>query len=199
MRLFTPLHRISRHFAGRRRLLGVALAASLLPAAPALATDHADYPDRPVKLVVGFSAGGGVDGIARALAEQLSHEMGGSFVVENRPGAAGTIAADVASKADPDGYTLYFSETAFLISQSIMPNMKLRVGKDFVPVASVAKLPLALTVYRELPVETTADLIELLKENPDKYSYGSSGVGTPHHFIFEMFADKTGVDATHVP
>ncbi len=193
------LARLGRHLPGRRQLLGAAVAAALVPMAPAMADDHGNYPDKPVKILVGFSAGGGVDSIARALAEQLAAEMDASFVVENRPGAAGTIAADVAAKANPDGYTLFFSETAFLIAQSIMPTMKLRVGQDFVPVASVAKLPLALTVHPSMPVETTTELIELLKENPDKYSYGSAGVGTPHHFIFEMFADKTGASATHVP
>jgi len=164
-----------------------------------LGTATAAYPDKQVRIVVGFPAGGGVDGVARALAERLSNRLGQSFIVENKPGAAGTIAADFVAKAAPDGYTLYMSETAFLIAQIVMPAVKLDARKDFEAVGSIGVLPLMLAANPKLPVKTTAELITLLKDNPGKYSYGSAGVGTPHHFIFEMFAQKSGVDVAHVP
>jgi len=183
----------------RRTLIKAACAAATLSfaAGPSWARDA--YPNKPVRIVVGFPAGGGVDGVARALADRLSNGLGESFIVENRPGAAGTIAADYVAKTAPDGYTLYMSETAFLIAQIVMPAVKLNAEKDFEAIGSIGVLPLVLTVNPELPVNTTEELITLLKQNPGKYSYGSAGVGTPHHFIFEMFAEKAGVMVEHVP
>ncbi|MCK9511444.1 MAG: tripartite tricarboxylate transporter substrate binding protein [Pigmentiphaga sp.] len=183
----------------RRRLLQAGCASLALTLATTWGTAQAAYPDKQVRIVVGFPAGGGVDGVARALAERLSSQLGQSFIVENKPGAAGTIAADFVAKAAPDGYTLYMSETAFLIAQIVMPAVKLDAERDFEAVGSIGVLPLMLAANPKLPVKTTEELIALLKNNPGKFSYGSAGVGTPHHFIFEMFAQKSGVDVPHVP
>lgn len=178
-----------------KALLATAVAASW--SGPSWAQDP--YPSKPVRIVVGFPAGGGVDGVARALADRLSHNLGESFIVENKPGAAGTIAADFVAKSAPDGYTLYMSETAFLIAQIVMPAVKLRADSDFEAIGSVGVLPLMLAAHPRVPAKTTADLVALLKQNPGKFSYGSAGVGTPHHFIFEMFAQQAGVEVEHVP
>lgn len=157
------------------------------------------YPERPLRMYVGYPAGGGMDSVARALAERLTESMGQPVVVDNRPGATGTIAADAAAKSAPDGHTFLFAETGLLIAQSAMPSLQLRVDRDFTPVAGVAKLPLAIGVHPSLPVETTQELIDLLKTNPNKYSYGSAGIGTVHHFVFELFSKEAGIEAIHVP
>lgn len=157
------------------------------------------YPVRLVKLLVGYPAGGGMDAIARIVGQKLSDRLGQQVVVENRPGAAGTLAADATAKSLPDGYTLYFAETGFLISPSMMANLPVDPVKSFTPVALVCVLPLAIVVEPNFPANNTHELIEALKANPGKYSYGSAGIGTVHHFAFELFMRAKGLRVMHVP
>ncbi len=157
------------------------------------------YPTRPIRMLVGYAAGGGADALARILAAKASENLGQQIVVENRPGAAGTIAADALAKAAPDGYTLYFADTAILIAPSMYAKLGYDPVKSFAPVAGVCSLPLAFVVNPAFPAKTTQELIAVLRAAPGKYSYASPGVGTVQHFAAEMFKKMAGVDVVHVP
>lgn len=177
----------------RRRLLaGIAA----LAASPVLAQS---WPTKPIRLLVGYSAGGGVDAVARLLAPELSNLLGQQVVVENRTGAAGLIAADAVAKAPADGYTLLLGESALLIAQHLQPRMPFDPIKDFVPVAALFNLPLMVVAAPDFPAATPAELIRLLKAQPGKYAYATSGVGTVHHLGFEMLKARTGTFVLHIP
>jgi len=157
------------------------------------------YPNRPIRMLVGYAAGGGADALARILAAKASESLGQQIVVENRPGAAGTIAADALAKAAPDGYTLYFADTAILIAPSMYAKLGYDPVKSFAPVAGVCSLPLAFVVNPAFPAKTTQELIAVLRAAPGRYSYASPGVGTVQHFAAEMFKKMAGVDVVHIP
>jgi len=157
------------------------------------------YPVRPVRMLVGYAAGGGADALARILAAKISDNLGQQVVVENRPGAAGTIAADALAKAAPDGYTLYFADTAILIAPSMYAKLSYDPVKSFAPVAGVCTLPLAFVVNPAFPARNTQELIAVLRAAPGKYSYASPGIGTVQHFAAEMFKKMAGVDMVHIP
>ena len=157
------------------------------------------YPARPVRMLVGYAAGGGADGLARILAAKLSENFGQQVLVENRPGAAGTLAADALAKAAPDGYTLYFADTAILIAPSMYAKLPYDVLKSFAPVSGVCSLPLAFVVHPSFPAKNVQELISVLRAAPGKYSYASPGVGTVQHFAAEMFKKMAGVDMVHIP
>jgi tripartite-type tricarboxylate transporter receptor subunit TctC len=157
------------------------------------------YPSKPIRLLVGYPAGGGMDGIARVFAQKISEDLGQQMVVENRAGASGAIAADAAAKSPPDGYSLYLGESGYLILSTISPNLSTDPMKSFVPVAPVGSLPLVFAVPADFPAQNVRDLIAILKASPGKYSYGSPGVGTIHHLAFELFKRAAGLDVVHVP
>ena len=180
-----------------RSLARLALGALLL-ACTASATAQA-YPSRPIRMFVGYAAGGGADALARLTATQLGESIGQTVVVENRPGAGGTVAADALAKAPADGYTLYFADTAVLIAPSVYPSVPYDPVKSFAPVAAVATLPLVVVANPQVPAKNAAELIALLKTNPGKYSYGSPGIGTVHHLAMELFRKQGGFDYVHVP
>ena len=173
------------------------LAAALVLAAP-LASAEA-WPDKPVKLMVGYNAGGGVDAVARMLAQRLSPLLGQTVVVENRAGASGMIAAELVAKAPADGYTLLMGESGMLINSHLQPRANLDPIKSFSPVASAFVLPLMIVANNELPARTPKELIALIKANPGKYSYATSGVGTVHHLGFETMKTRTGAFIVHIP
>jgi len=158
-----------------------------------------DYPVRPVRLLVGFPPGGAMDTIARVLSPKLAEALGQPFVVENRAGAAGAIAADGLVKAAPDGYTLLLAESGTLIVPAINPKAAYDPVKQFAAVAGVCALPLAIVVSPSFPAANIQELIAALKSNPGKYSYASPGIGTLQHLAFELFKRSAGVDAVHVP
>ena len=177
------------------------LIALLAMCATALA-DHAqaqEYPSRPVRMLVGYAAGGGADGLARILAQRLGTELGQQFVVDNRPGAGGTIAAEALAKALPDGYTLYFADTAILIAPVVQPKLGFDPAKAFTPVGSVCSLPLVIVANLQAPAQTVQDIIAYATANPGKLSYGSPGIGTVQHLAMELFKSRAGVDIVHVP
>ena len=165
-------------------------------------TAHAQtkaYPDKSIRLLVGYSPGGGMDTIARVLAQRLEENLGVSVVVENRPGATSTLAAAAVAQAEPDGYTLLLGETGLLLAPVLLPSMPFDLKKSFMPVGYVAQIPMAFAVTNSFPAKTTQELIATLKADPKKYDYASPGVGTVQHLAFEQFKRVAGVDAQHVP
>lgn len=174
------------------------LMAGLMCAALATgAAAQADYPNRPVRMVVGFGPGGGIDIIGRVVAQKLSEKTGTSFYVENRPGATSNIAAEHVAHSDPDGYTLLLA-SATHVAQG---NAKLSFDpiKSFVPVTQLVSLPYVLMVSPTLPASNLSELIALLKKNPKKYNYASLGTGGSNHIAGEIFLRAAGVDLVHVP
>lgn len=157
------------------------------------------FPNKPIRLIVGFAAGGGADALARLTATQLTESLGQQVFVENRAGAGGTLAADAVAKAPADGYTLLFGETGLLIAPSIYASVPYDPIKSFAPVGSVGALPLVVVAHPSLPAKNTTELVALLKANPGKYSYASPGVGTVHHLAMELFKKQGNFDFVHVP
>jgi len=157
------------------------------------------YPSKPVKLMVGAGAGGGTDIIARMLAEKMSDSLKGTFIVENRPGASNTIAADLTAKAAPDGHTLLVATNT---GQAIAPHlMKLSFDpiKDLTPIGLVVTVPNVLVVGSQVPANNIKELVALMKAKPDEFKYASSGVGSTQHIAGEGFDIAAGVKSVHVP
>ncbi|MDB5915331.1 MAG: transporter substrate-binding protein, partial [Ramlibacter sp.] len=179
----------------RRALLATALAL----AAPFAGAQGVAYPTKPIRLMVGYAAGGGVDAMARLLAQRLPAILGQQVVVENRSGASGMIAAEVVAQAPADGYTLLMGETGMLITSQLQPRANVDPIKSFTPVASTFLAPLMIVANNNVPAATPKELIALLKANPGKYSYATSGVGTVHHLGFEMMKAQTGAFIIHIP
>lgn len=181
----------------RRSLITAALIAALAGTASA---QDANYPDKPVRIIAGSSAGGTADLVARILAENLSKKLNGRFVVENVPGNSGGIASVQVARAAPDGYTLML---AAINSHAILPalNKTLQYDpiKDFAAVSLISTSPNLLMVNPKVGVKTIPELIAALKKDPTKYNYGTGGVGTSQHLAMEIFLQATGTKATHVP
>jgi tripartite-type tricarboxylate transporter receptor subunit TctC len=159
-----------------------------------------EYPNKPVRLVVGFAAGGISDVLGRAIAIPLSKQLGQQVIVDNKPGAGTTIAGDFTVRSAPDGYTLWLQDiTTHAINANLYTRLPYDSIKDFTFVAMVASTPLMLVVHPSTPAKNVQELIALLKASPGKYSYGSSGNGTIVHLASEMLKSSAGVDALHVP
>jgi tripartite-type tricarboxylate transporter receptor subunit TctC len=170
-------------------------------AVSAHAQSAADWPTKPVKLVVGFAAGGISDVLARAIAAKMSTQLGQQVIVENKPGAGTTIAGDFVAKADPDGYTLWLQDiTSHAINASLYSKLPYDSLKDFTPIGLIASTPLMLVVHPTTPAKNVQELVTFLKQKPaGTYSYGSSGNGTILHLTGELFKSQAGVDVVHVP
>jgi tripartite-type tricarboxylate transporter receptor subunit TctC len=174
------------------------LAAALLVSQSAFA--QAQWPDKPVRLVVSFAAGGISDVLARALAIPLSKQIGQQVIVDNKPGAGTTIAGDYMARSAPDGYTIWLQDiTTHAINVALYSKLPYDSMKDFTYIAMVASTPLMLVVHPSTPANNVRELIGVLKANPGKYSYGSSGNGTIVHLASEMLKSSAGVEALHVP
>ena len=159
-----------------------------------------DYPNKPVRLVVGFAAGGISDVFARAVVIPLSKQLGQQVIVDNKPGAGTTIAGDFTVRSAPDGYTLWLQDiTTHAINANLYSKLPYDSMKDFTFVAMAASTPLMLVVHPSTPANNVKELIALLKASPGKYSYGSSGNGTIVHLSAEMLKSAAGVEALHVP
>jgi tripartite-type tricarboxylate transporter receptor subunit TctC len=175
--------------------LGLALALMLLGSA------HAQnaWPAKPIRLIVGFAAGGSTDVTARIIAQALSDRLGQPVVVENRGGAGGNIGADAVAKADPDGYTLLMATSStFAANPNLYKTLPFDVQKDFAPITVTAFIPNLLVVNPSVPANNVADLIAYLKANPDKLNFASAGNGTSQHLSGELFNSLAGVRMTHV-
>src|ERR1700727_949864 len=159
----------------------------------------ADYPNRPVHWLIGFAAGGPVDVVARIMSQWLSERLGQQFVVENRAGSRGNIAAAAAINSPPDGYTILFVAPNNAISTSLYKHLSYDFIRDTVPVASIMQLTNMLVVSNTMPVKTVKELIDYCKANPGKVSFASSGYGTSVHMSGELFKAMTGCNMLHVP
>jgi tripartite-type tricarboxylate transporter receptor subunit TctC len=175
------------------------LIAFLMPVLLALPASAQTYPNRVVKLIVPFGAGGPADVYARVLAQHLSEETKQSFVVEDRPGAGSIVGTDVAAKSAPDGYTLLVMSNTHTTNESLMPNKPFQLMRDFVPVATINYSDLLMVVHPSVPANTVAEFIALAKKDPGKLNYSSSGPGTPYHMAGELFKAMSGTDIVHVP
>ena len=182
----------------RRRFLSLAAGAAALPALPRIAR-AADYPSRPVHLVVGFPAGSGPDIIARLAAQAVSTRIGQEVVVDDRPGAGGNIGTEVAAKAAPDGYTLFLAVSANAINTSLYKNLNFDFARDLVPVGMVALTPFVIAVNPSFPAKNLSELIALAKEKPGAINMATAGVGSGSHVSGELFQMMAGIKLTHVP
>jgi tripartite-type tricarboxylate transporter receptor subunit TctC len=156
------------------------------------------YPAKPIRLVVPFVPGGAIDRSARVFASALGEKLGGTVLVENRPGASGTIAIDAVAKAEPDGYTLLFASDSYVLARLTQKRVPFEF-KDFVPLARVRSSSVYMAVNAKVPAQNLKELVALAKSKPGQLSYASGGTGTILHFAGEMFKQKTGTDIMHVP
>lgn len=175
------------------------LIATVLPVLLALPAAAETYPNRTVRLIVPFGAGGPADVYARILAKHLSEETKQSFVVEDRPGAGSLIGTDAVAKSAPDGYTLLIMSNTHTTNESLIPNKPFQLMRDFVPVASINYSDLLMVVNPSVPAKTVAEFIALAKKDPGKLNYASSGPGTPYHMAGELFKAMSHTDIVHVP
>ncbi len=180
----------------RRNLIALAAAVGVLSPLGVMA--QAKYPSQVVKLIAPYAPGGTVDILSRTLSDFLSRDLGQSVIVENRGGAGGTVGADVASKAQPDGYTILFGAVHHAIAQSVYPKLGYDI-REMTPIAFLGRVNHAVIVNNALPAKTIAELIPLLKNNPDKYSYATPGAGTMQHLMTEYFMSQTGTKMAHIP
>ena len=178
----------------RRKMIVATLASCLFAASAA-----AQYPSRPVKMIVPFAAGGSTDLIARVVAEQLRKEIGQPVIIENRGGAAGAIGTEEVAKSTPDGYTLAVATVSSMVvypASKEKPNYTLA---SFVPITNMASMPNVMTAGPSIPAKSLTEFIALAKANPGKYSYASSGVGSINHMLGESFQAYAGVKMVHIP
>jgi tripartite-type tricarboxylate transporter receptor subunit TctC len=159
-----------------------------------------DYPDRPIRLLVGFAAGGPADVMARLVGDKLAEVWGKPVIVENITGGAGNVAADRVAKAAPDGYTLMAAASATIVTNpSLYPKLGFDPVKDFAPITQAVYTPNLLAVPADLPVNSVAELVAYARAQPGKVTFGSAGVGTSQHLAGELFKTMAGIDITHVP
>jgi tripartite-type tricarboxylate transporter receptor subunit TctC len=181
----------------RSFVLGVAGAGLV---GPVSAAPDAPYPGRPVTVVVPYPPGGSVDLVARAIGEPMGRALGQAVVVENRGGSGGSVAAQSVAIADPDGYRLVLgTQQTHGTNESLYPSLSYRAVESFAPICQVCTVPHALVVKKTLPVSTATELVALLKREPGKLNYGSTGNGSSSHLACELFKLRAGVDAQHVP
>jgi tripartite-type tricarboxylate transporter receptor subunit TctC len=184
----------------RRAVLTGAAALGGLSLLPRRARAADQWPTRPVKLVVPFAAGGTTDILARVVAAKVSEEFGQQFIVENKTGAGGNIAADYVAKAEPDGYTFVVGTPGtHAINQFVFKNMTYDQAKDIAPVIIIARVPNLFSVTNALPVKSVAEFIAYAKSKPGELFYGTPGLGSTAHVSTELFKSMTGVEMTHVP
>ena len=178
------------------RILAFVAAAGALVATGALAQA---WPAKPVRIINPFPAGGGTDTFARPLAAKLTQALGHNVFIENQGGAGGTVGATNASRATPDGYTIFMGAVHHTIAESLYTRLPYSLERDFVPVTVVASVPNVVVIHPKYPFKTIKELIDFAKANPGKLNYGSAGNGTTHHLAVELFKTMTGTQLVHVP
>jgi tripartite-type tricarboxylate transporter receptor subunit TctC len=182
----------------RRKFLHLAAGAAALPAASRIARAQ-NYPTRPVRILVGYPAGGSSDFAARLVGQWLTEHLGQQFIVENRPGASGNIATEAVVRAQPDGHTLLLASTADAVNGSLYQNMSFNFVRDIAPVAGIVRGGTVMIVHPSFPARTVQEFIEYAKANPRKISMATAGNGTPAHLAGELFKMMTGVELLNVP
>src|SRR4051812_3752654 len=181
-----------------RRTLLTSTAAFATAALPPLAFAQ-EYPSRPVRIIAGFAAGGGVDVTARLIGQWLGQRLGQSFVIENRPGAGGNIGTEVVVKAPPDGYTLLLSTVPNAVNASLYDKLNFNFIRDTLPVAGIIRVPMVMLLNPSVPATTVAEFIAYAKANPEKLNMASAGNGSAPHMAGELFKMMAGVNLVHVP
>ncbi len=171
----------------------------LLLTASVIAAGAQAWPQRPVTVIVPFTAGGNTDGIARMTGQRLSEAFGKPFIIENRPGAAGALAAEAAAKSQPDGYTLFMAALPVLAVVPAITRVHFDPQNDFAPISNIATNPFVLVVNKDLPVKTLKDFVEYVGQRKDQLSYGSAGVGSLNHLSMALFLKQAGLTMTHIP
>ena len=182
----------------RRTFLQLAASAAALPAMPHVTRAQA-WPSRPVRILVGFAAGGNFDIVARLIGQWLSEQLHQSVIVENRPGASSNVATEALVRAPADGYTLLLGGAVNAVNATLFDKLSFNFISDVAPVAGVVRFPNVVTVAASFPAKTIPEFITYAKANPDKINHGSSGNGTTQHLAGELFKMMTGVSFTHVP
>jgi tripartite-type tricarboxylate transporter receptor subunit TctC len=182
----------------RRTFLHLAAGAAALPVVPRMARAQA-YPSRPVRIVVGFPAGGATDIQARLMGQWLSDRLGQQFIIENRAGASGNIGTEAVAKAPADGYTLLQIVTPHAINAALYSNLNFDFIQDIAPIVCAARLAYVVVVHPSVPVATIPEFIAYAKANPGKINYGSAGHGTPQNISCELFKMMTNVNLVHIP
>ncbi|MDP9901238.1 Bug family tripartite tricarboxylate transporter substrate binding protein [Variovorax ginsengisoli] len=183
----------------RRTVLATLASCATLGTAP-FARAQASYPDQIVKWIVPYPAGGGTDVIARTLGEAMRVTLGQQIVIDNRPGAATNIGADLVAKSKPDGYTIMSADNALLaFNEHLFSKLPFNPEKDFTYIGAIGKFPLALVVHPDFPAKNFKEFLAYVKANPGKVNYASPGNGSPHHLAMELFKNRTGTFITHIP
>jgi len=159
----------------------------------------ADYPQRPIRLIVPFAAGGGLEITARSIGQKLTEKRGQSIVIDNRPGAATIVGSEIAAKSSPDGYTLLMITTTFAINPSLYGKLPYDPVREFAPVTQINSVPNILVVNPSIPAHTVRELIALAKAKPGQLNYASAGSGTSPHLAAELFKTMAGIEMTHIP
>ncbi|UBM08618.1 Bug family tripartite tricarboxylate transporter substrate binding protein [Cupriavidus metallidurans] len=180
-----------------RMLAGAAIAMAVVPTGSAFAADH--WPSKPITLVVPFASGGTTDIIGRAVGQRLGEALGQPVVVDNRPGAGGTIGGALVARANPDGYTFLLATVAHTMAPGIYKTLPYDFQKDLEPIGMVALTPNVVLVNTSIPARNVQELIAYIKANPGKVNYGSAGIGSTEHLSGELFRSATGTDISHVP
>jgi tripartite-type tricarboxylate transporter receptor subunit TctC len=181
----------------KMKWLALLIVPLLLAAAPAA---HAQgYPNKPLKLVIPYAPGGALDYTGRVIAQYLGETIGQTVVAENRPGAGGIAGTDAVARSAPDGYTIVIMDPAIVINPTLQPSVPYDLFKQLEAVSFVASSPEVVVVAPQLPVKTLAELVAYGKANPGKMNFGSAGIGTTPHLAAELFLQRTGVKATHIP
>ena len=184
---------------GFGRALSVCMLAAIVPGVASWDASAQSFPTRPLKILVGYSPGGPADALARIAAQVLAEGLGKPVVVENRPGAGGTIATSAAAKATPDGYTLVATATSDVINPLFNKQVHYNIETDFAPIALAASAPNVLVVHPSIPVRSTQELVEYGRAHPGTLNYGSAGVGTVSHLAGALVAERARVQFVHVP
>jgi tripartite-type tricarboxylate transporter receptor subunit TctC len=183
----------------RAAQLSIAIAALSLAAAPAAPAAEGQFPDKPIRLIIGSAPGSGPDIMSRLIADHLHGVWGQRVVVDSRPGVAGIISAENALRANPDGYTWMMLTSQLFIATSVYPNLKFDLDSDFVSMSLVGLVPWILAVNPQVPAKSVSELVAAAKQAPGKLRYGSGGMGSGEHFTTVMFTHLAGIDMLHVP
>jgi tripartite-type tricarboxylate transporter receptor subunit TctC len=178
-------------------ILGAASAATVFSSVSSVLAQT--YPSRPVRMIVPFAPGGSVDIVARLLGDQLSRKLGQNFIVENMPGATGNIGAGAAARAAPDGQTILFAFSSFIINPMLFASVPYDAARDFMPVTQAVSATHVIVGHPSVAANSLKELVDLIKANPGKYGYAHRGAGTPGHLLGEKFRLATGVDLVAVP